>query len=76
MVRLVNGAPYRRLLTAPRPVAEGFKVRLEALGIPVLLETPFPGLPEVAIGTYTGMVQLWVPEALWEEAEAILGGEA
>ena len=29
--RLIAGKPYRRLLVAPRPVAEGMKARLEAL---------------------------------------------
>jgi hypothetical protein len=57
-------------------VAEGLKARLEARGIPVLLETPFSGLPEAALGTYMGDVALWVPEALLGEAEAILAEEA
>jgi len=74
--RLIAGTPYRRLLTAPRPVAEGVKARLEARGIPVILETPFSGLPEAALGTYMGDVALWVPEALLGEAEAILAEEA
>jgi len=73
--RLVAGTPYRKLLTAPRPVAEGLKRRLEAKGIPVLLETPFAGLPEAALGTYMGDVALFVPEALWGEAEALLQEE-
>ncbi|TBH17539.1 DUF2007 domain-containing protein [Thermus thermamylovorans] len=70
--RTLGGTPYRKLLTAPRPVAEGMRARLEAAGIPVLLETPFAGLPEAALGTYMGDVNLWVPEALLGEAEAIL----
>jgi len=70
--RLIAGTPYRKLLTAPRPVAEGVKARLEAKGIPVVLETPFSGLPEAALGTYMGDVSLWVPEALYGEAEALL----
>ncbi|APD08998.1 MULTISPECIES: hypothetical protein [Thermus] len=74
--RTVAGTPYARLLSAPRPVAEGLKARLEARGIPVLLETPFSGLPEAALGTYMGDVALWVPEALLGEAEAILAEEA
>ncbi|MFN4070901.1 MAG: hypothetical protein ACK4HT_04980 [Thermus caldifontis] len=73
--RLIAGTPYRKLLTAPRPVAEGVKVRLEARGIPVVLETPFSGLPEAALGTYMGDVNLWVPEALLGEAEAALEEE-
>ncbi|GAA6756561.1 hypothetical protein Thermus77420_20370 [Thermus thalpophilus] len=74
--RTVAGTPYAKLLTAPRPVAEGLRARLEARGIPVLLETPFSGLPEAALGTYMGDVALWVPEALLGEAEAILAEEA
>ncbi|RTH21029.1 hypothetical protein [Thermus scotoductus] len=70
--RLIAGTPYRKLLTAPRPVAEGMKARLEARGIPVVLETPFSGLPEAALGTYMGDVNLFVPEALLGEAEAAL----
>ncbi|RTI15482.1 hypothetical protein [Thermus scotoductus] len=70
--RLIAGTPYRKLLTAPRPVAEGMKARLEARGIPVVLETPFSGLPEAALGTYMGDVALWVPETLWGEAEALM----
>ncbi|RTH19188.1 hypothetical protein CSW41_04580 [Thermus scotoductus] len=73
--RLIAGTPYRKLLTAPRPVAEGMKARLEARGIPVVLETPFPGLPEAALGTYMGDVNLFVPEALLGEAEAALEEE-
>ncbi|TFU15744.1 DUF2007 domain-containing protein [Thermus tengchongensis] len=73
--RLIAGTPYRRLLTAPRPVAEGVKARLEARGIPVILETPFSGLPEAALGTYMGDVNLWVPEGFWGEAEAVLEEE-
>ncbi|WP_117237670.1 putative signal transducing protein [Thermus sediminis] len=73
--RLIAGTPYRKLLSAPRPVAEGIKARLEARGLPVVLETPFSGLPEAALGTYMGDVALWVPEALWGEAEALLSEE-
>lgn len=73
--RLIAGTPYRKLLTAPRPVAEGMKARLEARGIPVILETPFSGLPEAALGTYMGDVNLFVPEALLGEAEAALEEE-
>ena len=43
--------------------------------IPALLETPFAGLPEAALGTYMGDVALWVPEALLGEAEALLEEE-
>ena len=57
---------------APRPVAEGMKARLEALGLPVYLETPFAGLPEAATGTYMGDVALYVPEEVLGEAEALL----
>lgn len=70
--RLIAGTPYCKLLTAPRPVAEGVKVRLEARGIPVVLETPFSDLPEAALGTYMGDVNLWVPKAFLGEAEALL----
>ncbi|WP_337845294.1 hypothetical protein [Thermus sp.] len=70
--RVVVGTPYRKLLTAPRPVAEGLKARLEAGGIPVLLETPFSDLPESYLGTYMGDVTLWVPEGLLGQAEALL----
>jgi len=70
--RLIAGTPYRKLLTVPRPVAEGLRARLEARGIPVALETPFADLPEAALGTYMGDVALWVPETLWGEAEALL----
>ncbi|WP_234553603.1 putative signal transducing protein [Thermus caliditerrae] len=73
--RTLAGTPYAKLLTAPRPVAEGLKARLEAKGIPVVLETPFSDLPEAALGTYMGDVNLWVPEALLGEAEALLEEE-
>jgi hypothetical protein len=73
--RLIAGIPYRKLLSAPRPVAEGVRARLEAKGLPVVLETPFSGLPEAALGTYMGDVALWVPEALYGEAEALLEEE-
>ena len=48
------------------------KARLEARGLPVYLETPFPGLPEAATGTYMGDVALYVPEEVLGEAEALL----
>ncbi|WP_038048344.1 putative signal transducing protein [Thermus caliditerrae] len=73
--RTLAGTPYAKLLTAPRPVAEGLKARLEARGIPAVLETPFSDLPEAALGTYMGDVNLWVPEALLGEAEALLEEE-
>lgn len=73
--RTLAGTPYRKLLTAPRPVAEGMRARLEARGIPVFLETPFGGLTETALGTYMGDVSLWVPEALLGEAESVLEEE-
>jgi len=65
---------YVLLLSAPRVVAEGIRARLEQSRIPVHLETPFTslGLPEAYIGTYTGHVSLWVPEALYDQALLII----
>ncbi|MCS7057487.1 MAG: hypothetical protein NZ849_12090 [Meiothermus sp.] len=70
--RLVGEVVYVLLLSAPRVVAEGVRARLAARQIPVYLETPFLGLPEVYLGTYTGGVGLWVPEALYQEAVLII----
>ncbi|MCS7069068.1 MAG: hypothetical protein N2Z75_04465 [Meiothermus sp.] len=72
--RLIGEIPYGLLLSAPRVVAEGIRARLEERRIPVYLETPFTGLglPEAYLGTYTGDVSLWVPEALCTEAMLII----
>ncbi|KIQ53836.1 hypothetical protein SY28_11835 [Meiothermus taiwanensis] len=62
---------YVLFLSAPRVIADGVRAHLEARRIPVHLETPF-SLPEAYLGTYTGNVSLWVPEALYHEATLIL----
>ncbi|GIW29012.1 MAG: hypothetical protein KatS3mg070_2429 [Meiothermus sp.] len=69
--RLIGEVPYVLFVSAPRVIAEGIKTRLEQSRIPVYLETPF-SLPEAYLGTYTGDVSLWVPEALYHEATLIL----
>lgn len=69
--RLIGEVAYAFLLSAPRVVAEGVRQRLEALKVPVHLETPFT-LPEAYLGTYTGMVSLWVPQSLYLEAVLIV----
>lgn len=81
-VRLIGEVRYVLLLSAPRLIAEGLRVRLEEARVPVYLETPFTqfGLPEAYLGTYTGDVALWVPQALYHDAVLIIerdepGGE-
>ncbi|GIW31280.1 MAG: hypothetical protein KatS3mg071_1454 [Meiothermus sp.] len=69
--RRIGEVSYVLFLSAPRVVAEGMRAHLEARRIPVHLETPF-SLPEAYMGTYTGDVSLWVPEALYHEATLIL----
>ncbi len=69
--RRIGEVWYVLFLSAPRVVAEGMRAHLEARRIPVHLETPF-SLPEAYMGTYTGDVSLWVPEALYHEATLIL----
>lgn len=69
--RIIGEVSYLFLLSAPRVVAEGIRNRLEALRVPVHLETPF-SLPESYMGTYTGMVSLWVPETLYQDAIMIV----
>ncbi len=76
MEKLIAGERYRLLGSFPRPVAEGLRVRLSARGVPVHLETPFGGLSESYLGTYTGDVSLYVPESLLGVAEAVLSEEA
>jgi len=76
MEKLIAGERYRLLGSFPRPVAEGLRARLLARGVPVHLETPFGDLPEAYLGTYTGDVSLYVPEALLGVAEAVLSEEA
>jgi len=72
--RLISETWYVLLLSAPRIIAEGIRVRLEQSRIPVHLETPFTsfGLPEAYMGTYAGDVSLWVPEALYDQALLII----
>jgi len=72
--RLIGEIAYVLLLSAPRVIADSIKARLQERRIPVHLETPFTsfGLPEAYIGTYTGDVSLWVPEALYDEAVLIV----
>ena len=72
--RLIGETVYVLFFSAPRMVAEGIRVRLEAAKIPVFLETPFTqfGMGDFYMGTYTGDVSLWVPQPLYAEAEMIL----
>ncbi len=69
--RRIGEVSYVLFLSAPRVIADGVRAHLEARRIPVHLETPF-SLPEAYMGTYTGDVSLWVPEALYHEATLIL----
>ena len=72
--RLIGEVQYLLLLSAPRLIAEGIRAYLEARKIPVHLETPYTsfGLPEAYMGTYTGDVSLWVPEALYVQAVMVV----
>lgn len=72
--RSIGEVQYFLLLSAPRLIAEGIKAYLEARKIPVHLETPFTslGLPEAYMGTYTGDVSLWVPEAFYNQAVMVV----
>lgn len=72
--RLIGEVVYGLFISAPRMVAEGIKTRLEAVHIPVYLDTPFTqvSVGEFYMGTYTGDVSLWIPEALYQEAELII----
>lgn len=72
--RLLGEVVYGLFISAPRMIAEGVKARLEAAQIPVYLDTPFTqvAMGEFYMGTYTGDVSLWVPEALYQDAELII----
>ncbi len=70
--RLIGEVQYLFLLSAPRLIAESIRNRLEAVRVPVYLETPFSGIPEAYIGMYIGHVSLWVPEALYHDAVLIV----
>ncbi len=77
--QLYNGLEWVSLGTFPRLLAEGLRRSLEEHGLVSLIKTPFQWVIyspviELETGGYMGDVQLFVPEAMLEEASSVLGG--
>jgi len=77
--QLYNGLEWVSLGSFPRLLAEGLRRALEEHGLVGLIKTPFQWVIyspviELETGGYMGEVQLFVPEAMLEEANFVLEG--
>ena len=76
-VRL-QGDPWRLVDELPRPIAESWRRLLERFGVPSMLRTPWQWVQsnpvlELEAGSFQGLVGLYVPEVLFEQALEVLG---
>lgn len=74
----LQGDAWRLMGEFPRPVAESFRRLLERFQIPSVLRTPWQwvhaaSVVEIEAGGFQGLVGLYVPEIMLEEALEVLG---
>jgi hypothetical protein len=73
----LNGDSWSRLIELPRPIAESIRRMLERYGIPSVLRTPWQWVQatpviELETGGFMGMVGLYVPEVMQDQALGVL----
>ena len=74
----LNGDPWVAVGEYPRPIAESLRRTLERYRVPSVVRTPWQwvmGTPviEIETGGYQGLVELYVPEVMLEDALRALG---
>jgi len=74
-VEPMGGELYALVGEFDRFYADALLMKLRRAGIPARIRTPFEQA-EAYTGVYTGMVSLWVPQALYERASAWLERDA
>jgi hypothetical protein len=77
----LGGDRWRAVGEYPRLIAESFRRLLERYGVPSMVRTPFQWVQstpviEIETGGYMGMVQMFVPESMYDDAMHLLEGEA
>jgi hypothetical protein len=77
----LGGDQWRAVGEYPRLIAESFRRLLERYGVPSMVRTPFQWVQstpviEIETGGYMGMVQMFVPESMYDEAMHLLEREA
>ncbi len=73
----LSGDTWRRVAEAPRLIVESWRRLLDRYGVPNMVRTPFQWVVsspviEIETGGYMGMVQLYVPEVLYQTALEVL----
>lgn len=76
----LGGDTWKQVGEYPRLIAESFRRLLERYGLPSMLRTPFQwvlssSVIEIETGGYMGMVQVFVPESMYQDAINVLGHE-
>lgn len=74
-VEPIGGEPHALVGEFDRFYADALLMKLHQVGIPARIRTPFEQA-EAYTGVYTGVVSLWVPQALYERALAWLERDA
>ena len=73
--RIIGGHRYRLFGVLPRPVALSYETLLREKNLPVYLEDLNPEARAYAgIEPMGSMVYFWVPDEVFAEVEALLGG--
>jgi len=73
--RIIGGHRYRLFGVLPRPVALSYETLLREKNLPVYLEDLNPEARVYAgIEPMGAMVYFWVPDEVFAEVEALLGG--
>lgn len=76
----LGGDRWREVGQYPRLIAESFRRLLDRYGVPSMVRTPFQWVLstpviEIETGGYMGMVQMFVPESMYDDAMHLLEGE-
>ncbi len=76
----LGGDRWQSVGEYPRLIAESFRRLLERYGVPSMVRTPFQWVQstpviEIETGGYMGMVQMFVPESMYDDAMHVLEGQ-
>ncbi len=76
----LGGDRWQSVGEYPRLIAESFRRLLERYGVPSMIRTPFQWVQstpviEIETGGYMGMVQMFVPESMYDDAMHVLEGQ-